>query len=152
MRFDVAGVADDVSRVPDELLATVPAPAATNVRTMHFRHDKVRGATGWTINREPFDPAVSQAAPRLGTTEVWRLTSDFHHPIHLHLAHFRVLSRGISGPGPHEHGLKDTIDLRPAEQATILVSFEDYAGRYVFHCHNLEHEDMAMMGNFTTTR
>jgi spore coat protein A len=61
-----------------------------------------------------------------------------------------VLSRGTGGPGPYDAGWKDTIDLRPAEEAAILVRFEDYEGKYVFHCHNLEHEDMMMMGNFQT--
>jgi spore coat protein A len=60
-----------------------------------------------------------------------------------------VLSRGIGGPGPYDHGPKDTVDLRPAEQASILVRFTDHPGRYVFHCHNLEHEDMGMMGVFS---
>jgi spore coat protein A len=83
----------------------------------------------------------------LNSVEIWRLTSDFHHPIHLHLAPFQVLSRGNTGPGPYDLGWKDTLDLRPAEQATIIVRFDGYTGRYVFHCHNLEHEDMAMMGN-----
>jgi spore coat protein A len=152
MRFRVTGPVTDPSRIPDQL-AAAPTPASTRtaaVRTLHFRHDTLSGMPGWTINGTPFDPAHSNADPLLGTTEIWRLTSDFHHPVHLHLGHFRVLSRGIGGPGPHDHGLRDTIDLRPAEQATIEMSFTDYVGRYVFHCHNLEHEDMSMMGIFTT--
>jgi spore coat protein A len=79
-----------------------------------------------------------------------RLISDFHHPIHLHLTHFQVLSRGTRGPGPYDHGWKHTLDLRPAEEGEIIARFDGYAGKYVFHCHNLEHEDMAMMGNFVT--
>ena len=63
-------------------------------------------------------------------------------------ARFQVLSRGLTGPGPYDHGWKDTVDLRPAEEATVIARFDDYPGRYVFHCHNLEHEDMAMMGSF----
>jgi spore coat protein A len=118
---------------------------------MHFRHGTVGGMPGWTVNGEPFRPDSAAARPKLGTTEIWRLTSDFHHPIHLHLNHFRVLSRGIGGPGPYDHGPKDTLDLRPAEQATVLVTFTGWAGRYVFHCHNLEHEDMAMMANFSVS-
>jgi FtsP/CotA-like multicopper oxidase with cupredoxin domain len=43
---------------------------------------------------------------------------------------------------------KDTIDLGPAQTLKIIMRFDGYKGRYVFHCHNLEHEDMAMMGNF----
>jgi spore coat protein A len=61
------------------------------------------------------------------------------------------VSRGLSGPGPDDLGLRDTIDLRASEQATIRVAFADYPGRYVFHCHNLEHEDMAMMGTMLVT-
>ncbi|MGH3437055.1 MAG: multicopper oxidase domain-containing protein [Sciscionella sp.] len=64
---------------------------------------------------------------------------------------FQVLSRGLSGPGPYDHGDKDVIDLRPAEEAAVIARFDDYRGRFVFHCHNLEHEDMAMMGNFVTS-
>jgi spore coat protein A len=85
-----------------------------------------------------------------GGVEVWRLISDFHHPIHLHLVHCQVLSRGLSGPGEYDGGWKDTLDLHPAEEVAIIARFDDYAGRFVFHCHNLEHEDMAMMANFET--
>ena len=69
---------------------------------------------------------------------------------YLHLNHFQVLSCGIGGPGPYDHGWKDTIDLRPSEDVSIAVRFDTCAGRYLLHCHNLEHEDMAMMANFTT--
>jgi spore coat protein A len=152
MRFQVTGTAADETRVPDEL-STAPVPRraeAVITRTLRFRHGKLHGMVGWTINGRPFDPDVNIAEPRLGTTEIWRLTSDFHHPVHLHLGGFHVLSRGIGGPGAYDHGPKDTIDLRPSEQAEIIVRFDDYAGRYVLHCHNLEHEDMAMMAAFAT--
>ena len=149
LQFRVGGRITDDTSVPAVLSAArIGQPVRT--RTFRFRHDDVHGMPGWTINGAPFDPAVSIAHPRLGETEIWRLTSDFHHPVHLHLAPFRVLSRGLGGPGPYDHGWKDTIDLRPAEQASLLVRFDDYAGRFVLHCHNLEHEDMAMMAIFTT--
>jgi spore coat protein A len=153
MRFRIAGAARDDSSIPDQLSTSTMLTARDSVvtRTLRLRHDDVNGMTGWTINGLTFDPDRSFAQPRLGTTETWRLVSDFHHPIHLHLGHFQVLSRGIGKPGAYDHGWKDTIDLRPAEEAAILVRFDDYAGRFVFHCHNLEHEDMAMMGNFTTS-
>jgi spore coat protein A len=152
MRFRVARGGSDDTSVPDRLSEITPLDQANAVvtRTMRFRHGDVNGMSGWTINDQPFSPDLINARPRLGTTEVWRLVSDFHHPIHLHLAHFQVLSRGINGPGPYDHGWKDTLDLRPAEEAAIIARFDGYAGRYIFHCHNLEHEDMAMMGNFVT--
>jgi len=99
------------------------------------------------INRKPYDPARMDAQPKLDSTEIWRLQTDFNHPLHLHLVHFQVLSHS-GRPGPYDAGWKDTIDLGPGQAADILVRFSGYRGRYVFHCHNLEHEDMAMMGNF----
>ena len=151
MRFHITGPAPDDSSVPSTLSVDSGLSTADSVvtRTFHFRHGTVGGMAGWTVNGDPFDPTRDVARPRLGTTETWRLMSDFHHPIHVHLAHFRVLSRGIGAPGDYDHGWKDTVDLRPAEEATILVRFEDYPGRYLLHCHNLEHEDMAMMAAFS---
>ncbi|MEU8196557.1 multicopper oxidase family protein [Microbispora amethystogenes] len=154
MRFHVTARADDRSRVPDVLSTAVPLREkdAVVTRRFAFRHDTVRGMPGWTINGRAFSPTDSIMSPKLGTTEIWRLLSDFHHPIHVHLSHFQVLSRGAGGPGPYDHGPKDTVDLRPGEQMAVLVRFDDYAGRYVMHCHNLEHEDMGMMATFTTVR
>jgi spore coat protein A len=87
------------------------------------------------------------AKPLFGTTEIRRFQTDFSHPLHLHLVHFQVISHS-GRPGPFDAGWKDTIDLFPGQTASILIHFGGYRGRYVFHCHNLEHEDMAMMGNF----
>ena len=151
LEFRVGAPAPDGTAVPARLSEVPPAEVPVTTRTFRLRHDPVRGMTGWTIDGKPFDPALSVARPRLGQPELWRLGSDFHHPVHLHLAPFRVLSRGTGGPGAYDHGWKDTIDLRPAEQAALLVRFDDYAGRFLLHCHNLEHEDMAMMAAFTTT-
>lgn len=153
MRFRIARSAKDDTRVPEKLseIAALNPAQAVVTRTMRFRHDDVRGMAGWTINGQPFAPDVVHAHARLGTVEIWRLTTDFHHPIHVHLAPFQVLSRGNGGPGSYDRGWKDTLDLRPAEQAEIIIRFDGYAGRYVFHCHNLEHEDMAMMGNLLVT-
>ena len=107
------------------------------------------------------------------------LTSDTH-PIHIHLDPFQVLSRrpiryeipehGIEDraitatvtlerdPGDelghtiddNERGLKDTVRVNPGEIAEIAVRFTTYAGRYMYHCHILEHEDRDMMRPFVT--
>ena len=63
---------------------------------------------------------------------------------------FQVLRRGSGGPGPSDAGWKDTVDLRPAEVVDVAVRFTEHAGRFVLHCHNLEHEDMAMMATIRT--
>jgi len=154
MRFHVSRRARDDSAVPSRLadVERLPPSAATVTRTFIF----ARGAFGagpgpgtvWTINGRAFEPGRANARPRLGATEIWRLITNAHHPVHLHLAHFQVLSRAGRGPGRYDDGWKDTIDLRPGEEAEIIARFTGYRGRYVFHCHNLEHEDMAMMGNF----
>lgn len=136
-------------RVPDRLaeLPLLRRSDAITTRTFGFQAGDVHHSAGWLIDGRPFDPDRIDAAVKLGSVEVWRLRADFHHPVHLHLAPFQVLSRGIGGPGPFDAGWKDTIDLRPSEEAEIIVRFDGYRGRYVFHCHVLEHEDMAMMAN-----
>ncbi len=148
LKFRVGSNTEDSSRVPDTLSTVTPLDPAHAAVTRDFHFADAGDKAGWYINGQPYSPTNIAAAPKLGSTEVWRLVSDFAHPIHLHLVHFQVLSRGLSGPGTYDHGWKDVVDLRPAEEATIIARFDDYPGRFVFHCHNLEHEDMAMMGNF----
>lgn len=96
------------------------------------------------------NPNTSLADIPLGETEVWRFVTDVHHPVHLHLDAFQVLRRGSEGPGDYDVGWKDTVDVRPAEVVDVAVRFADHAGRFVLHCHNLEHEDMAMMATIRT--
>jgi spore coat protein A len=154
MQFVVGEPTDDQFRIPDHLSTIHPLEASQAVvtRTFQFQTGDVSGTRGWLIDGAPFSPTNISASVKLGTVEVWRLMADFHHPIHIHLNPFQVLSRGLGGPGEFDKGWKDTIDLRPAEEASIAIQFDGYAGKYVFHCHNLEHEDMAMMANFETLR
>jgi spore coat protein A len=150
MRFVVTRAATDDSRIPARLADVEVLTASQAVTTRHFDFRYVAGR--WTVNGKPYDPAGSIAAPRLDTVELWRFTSDFHHPVHVHLAHFQVLTRGGAGRGdPAEGGWKDTVDVRPYETVEVLVKVAGYRGRYMLHCHNLEHEDMAMMANFDVT-
>ena len=158
MRFTVGDRGDDDSRIPDQLTTIEPLDTESDgviTRTMRFNSGHLtsndRDRQGWLINGEPLSPDVAAARPALDSVEIWRLISDFHHPVHVHLNPIQVLSRGRSRPGPYDRGWKDTIDLRPFENAAIAVRFDGFKGRYVFHCHNLEHEDMAMMSNFVVT-
>lgn len=147
MRFDVVRNERDDSNLPVKLSAVSfeDPERATVTRVLDFSYQ--RATHSWRINGQPFDPSRMDARPKLDALEIWRLQTDFSHPLHLHLVHFQVL--GHSGrPGPYDMGWKDTIDLGPGQTANILVRFTGYRGRYVFHCHNLEHEDMSMMGNF----
>ncbi|MFJ3792533.1 multicopper oxidase family protein [Kitasatospora sp. NPDC090091] len=148
MRFDVSSrtVTDD-STVPERLCSLERLDAGTAVATRRFGFRRSR-SSGWTINNQGYEPGRAVAAPALGSTEIWRFFTDVHHPVHLHLDHFQVLSRNGAAPGPYDAGWKDTVDLRPAESVEVLVRFTDYPGTYMLHCHNLEHEDMAMMADF----
>jgi len=147
MRFDVDGEEKDHSSVPEKLsdFEHLDFHDAATTRLFDFSYGGMK--EGWTINGQPFDPERMDARPKLGSTEIWKLRSDVHHPLHLHLAHFQVLSHA-GRTRAYETGWKDTVNMFAGQTASILVKFEGYRGRYVFHCHNLEHEDMAMMGNF----
>ncbi|MEZ0066276.1 spore coat protein A [Streptacidiphilus sp. MAP12-20] len=149
MRFDIgsAGVADD-SRVPGRLAQTETLDPAKAVATRTFLFQKSHNS--WTVNGHDYQPGCSLAAPKLGQTEIWRFVTDLHHPVHLHLDPFQVLGRNGAKPGAYDAGWKDTVDVLPAQGVEVAVRFTDYAGRFLLHCHNLEHEDMAMMAEFTT--
>jgi spore coat protein A len=153
MRFRVVRPARDDSRVPQRLSTVEPLdPAtATGYREWRFSRGRVHSHQGWTINGLPFDPSRIDARPRLGDVELWRFSSDLHHPVHVHLDPFQVVSRGGQDPGPFDGGWKDTVDLRPAEDVEVAVQFTRHRGRFMLHCHNLDHEDMAMMAAFATT-
>ena len=79
------------------------------------------------------------------------------HPIHLHGQQFQILSRKQTqqsnsydtvNKGFINSGWKDTVLVMPGEEIEILKPFQDYTGQFLYHCHNLEHEDMGMMRNF----
>jgi len=124
---------------------------------------------GVRINGKGYDEPVTEKVI-LGSTEEWRFinTTDDAHPMHLHLVQFRILHRqgfdptSLAGgtlrlvgssrdPQPNEAGWKDTAVVNPGEVLTIVVKFDGYTGRYVFHCHMLEHEDNDMMRPYEVT-
>ena len=80
------------------------------------------------------------------------------HPIHLHGQYFQIFSRQQSKPsdaynsvkdGFIEGGWKDTVLVMPGEEVKIIKPFQDFKGLFMYHCHNLEHEDMGMMREFS---
>src|SRR5215212_5457102 len=157
MRFRVTRREKDDSMVPRRLsdmaeFDELEESSANRTRAFRFTRVGDEGRTMWGINGEPFDPGRMAARPALGSTEVWQVkAAPASHPVHLHLVHFKVLSRNDGEPLPTDAGWKDTVGLSSGEEARVLVRFEGYRGRYVFHCHNLEHEDMMMMANFEVT-
>ncbi|TCO52808.1 multicopper oxidase family protein [Actinocrispum wychmicini] len=148
MRFKVVRPGRSAATVPDRLSAVDKLGGPVATRTFDFRAGSGDGMRMWTVNGEMFDPDKTMARPGLGTVERWRFASDFHHPVHLHLAHFQVVARDNQRPMASDAGWKDTVEVRPYEVVEVLARFDGYRGRYMLHCHNLEHEDMGMMVNF----
>jgi spore coat protein A len=152
MRFKVARKAADDSSIPAKLssYAVEPVPPGVVRRKWRFSRGDAGEHKGWLINGRPFAPERMEARPRLGEYEIWSFVTDVHHPVHVHLAPFQVIKRGGRGPGASDLGWKDTVDVRAAEVVEVLVRFTEHKGKYLIHCHNLEHEDMAMMAAFET--
>lgn len=152
MRFIVARKGSDDSSIPAKLATIEPLVPPSNaiVRDWRFTRGDVHGNKGWLINNRAFDPHRMDAEPKLGDIEIWRFYTDVHHPIHVHLSPFQVLKRGTRGPGKMDAGWKDTVDLQPAQYLEVAIKFTEYTGKYLMHCHNLEHEDMMMMSAFST--
>ncbi len=68
--------------------------------------------------------------------------------MHMHAAHFQVLERVGGSLLPEDAGWKDTVLVYPNETVRLLVRFDNHPGKFLHHCHNLEHEDNGMMQNF----
>ncbi|HEY0168612.1 MAG TPA: multicopper oxidase domain-containing protein [Jatrophihabitans sp.] len=147
MRFRVAGKVADTSSIPDKLADVEPIPASKvqRHRTLDFHRAEERG---WWINNKFFTPTESIADVPRGAIEKWTFVSDYHHPVHVHLVSFQVVSRNGGPPGPYDAGWKDTVFVNGSERVDVIARFHGEAGRYILHCHNLEHEDMSMMATF----
>ncbi len=102
------------------------------------------------INGQLFDISRLDFSVPFGELEIWeyRNLSDELHPMHPHGALLQVLERhGAGALPPEDTGWKDTVLVHPGETVRVLVRYDSYAGPYVHHCHNLEHEDNGMMQN-----
>ncbi|MEN4042084.1 MAG: multicopper oxidase domain-containing protein [Anaerolineaceae bacterium] len=145
------------------------AQDAANARRPR-RLDLTMHMTG-LINGRTFemDSVASDEVVRLGDLEVWEFAnlgggmgmmggSGQAHPMHIHNVQYQVLERRLAGgstwayntlnEGYVDSGWKDTVLVLPDEVVRLLVKFDHYAGLYLYHCHNLEHEDGGMMRNY----
>jgi FtsP/CotA-like multicopper oxidase with cupredoxin domain len=102
----------------------------------------------WTVNGKIFNVNTPVATPKKGTAEIWTLRNDgggWDHPVHIHFEEGRILKRNGLPPAPHERGRKDVYNLPPNGEVEVYLQFRDFTGKYLMHCHNLIHEDHAMM-------
>jgi FtsP/CotA-like multicopper oxidase with cupredoxin domain len=147
LRFDVGDLpaTPDNSRVPAALRALPPINLAEVVTTRTFKFDRSNG--GWTVNGKLFDVRTASVKPKRNTAEIWVLENggNWSHPVHIHFEEGRILSRNGAAPAAHERGRKDVYVLSPGDTLRVFLRFRDFEGKYMMHCHNLTHEDHAMM-------
>jgi FtsP/CotA-like multicopper oxidase with cupredoxin domain len=148
LRFNVLeGSVTDKSEVQGTLRRVDPLPEPSVRREIRFE----RGGGEWVVNAERFDPNRPAFTVKLNAVEEWTFVNKaggWVHPIHVHDVPFQVISHGGAPPPAWERGEKDTVALRHGDTATVRMKFIDFTGAYVFHCHNIEHEDMRMMTRF----
>jgi spore coat protein A, manganese oxidase len=110
--------------------------------------------TTWQINGRTFNPAFADAHPKLGTTETWEVhnQTSVAHVMHLHHTDWYLLARDGKRPPPWEDCLKDTFFVYPGEKIILAGHFSDYTGKFVVHCHMLDHEDHGLMSQFQVVR
>ncbi|RMI99061.1 Bilirubin oxidase [Fusarium kuroshium] len=157
MRFVVSSdKVEDNSTVPEKLRDISFARPETNEINHHFRFHRTNGE--WRINGVGFADAANRVLAKVprGTVEIWELENSsggWTHPIHVHLVDFLVLDReGRRGTMPYESaGLKDVVWLGKGETVRVAAVYAPFDGLYMFHCHNLIHEDSDMMAAFNVT-
>lgn len=143
----------DLSQVPGTLRPLRPLPTTAQLATLPVRRFLFeRRQNMWAINGQFVDLNVPRAVIPMGSAEIWELTSiddGWDHPIHIHFEEGRILSKSVNGQNvaipAHELGRKDVYVVAGRSTLRVLLRFRDYKGKYVMHCHNLIHEDHAMM-------
>ena len=126
----------------------------------------------WQINGQTFDPSTVAsslknpdgktplAMQKKGSFNLWEIQNGgggWVHPFHLHMEEHRTVMRGGKDVtrGNPEHpddlGREDLAALDPGESVILYRGFRDFVGPYVAHCHNLAHEDHAMMFGWEIT-
>ncbi|KAK3372720.1 Cupredoxin [Podospora didyma] len=161
MRFVVSGTAvTDTSVVPTTLGNPDFPPNLGSSPTIDHTFDFERTNGEWRINGVGFNDVANRVlanVPR-GTVEVWELVNGgggWSHPIHIHLIDFRVIYRsnadGRTVYNYESQGLKDVVWLAPGETVRVEAHYAPWDGVYMFHCHNLIHEDHEMMAAFNVT-
>jgi FtsP/CotA-like multicopper oxidase with cupredoxin domain len=163
VQINIGSAAPDYSVDPAAaplVMRTLPDPdfnallaraAKAPTRTWRFE----RGSGGWMVNGKFFDENVVSAAIAQESEEVWIVQNPggaWRHPVHIHFEEHRTLSRNGALVKPNtqfnasvDYARKDVIELNTNEEVRVFMRFRDMKGRYVMHCHNVVHEDHAMM-------
>jgi FtsP/CotA-like multicopper oxidase with cupredoxin domain len=174
--FDILTVrieksSSDRPTLPDRL-STIQRIAPSEAAATKTITLAMRQPNGWTLNGRTFQ--MTAVAPeervKLGSVEIWEFINSsggrgmmgggmaLPHPMHMHGEQFQILDRQMSRLGRAlwnslkdgfvDDGWKDTVLVLPGEKVRVIRRFDDFTGLFLYHCHNLEHEDMGMMRNF----
>lgn len=164
LKFKVSQSESDTFILPAQLSSFDPINPSSSSRTRNFiingmqmsggmnmKMSGIHKINGKIYERNRIDETVSS-----NTTETWVFDNsqgNEPHPMHIHGVHFQLLERK-GGRGKliaSESGYKDTVLVLPGEIVKVLVPFAELKGVFVFHCHNLEHEDDGMMLQYQLT-
>lgn len=160
MKFKVTATVTDTFAVPSNLSVINSVPANSSVKTRTFEISNAMEHHGYPmndgmqmrhrINGKLFNSSRIDENVSANNNEIWvfdNSNGDEPHPMHLHGVFFQVLDRrgGRANLIASENGWKDTVLILPGETVRVIVPFESNTGKFVFHCHNLEHEDDGMM-------
>lgn len=162
--------------------STIPTTLTKITRYKDFQADRIRditldvendqfGRLRFLLNNKGFMERID-VKPVLDDIELWRIinTAGAIHPIHIHLVQFQIIDRvpfdvdayiatgqirfigKPKAPAENELGWKDTVQCPPGFITRIMMKFGPFTGRYVYHCHILEHEDYDMMRPFEVVK
>jgi FtsP/CotA-like multicopper oxidase with cupredoxin domain len=161
MTLKVTESVDTAETLPAQLAVKrkrIPVTNATRIRKFELSHVMMRG---FAINGRQFNGATvaDDEKVRLGDTEIWefRNNTPMPHPMHVHGFQFNVIGRdnnssdrswGGLRQGLVDTGWHDTVLVLPGEAVRLAMTFERFDGLYIYHCHNMEHEDTGMMRYF----
>jgi spore coat protein A len=168
MKFIVTSQSGHTNPIPPSLIPVEELEESDAVQNRDLTLRKITGPEGcghssiWTIDGLLFHHITEY--PELGSTEIWNFVNPtgVTHPMHMHLVMFQILDRtpiamvGDSAvaigppvpPDPWEGGWKDTAPVHPDQAMRVIARFDDYTGKYPYHCHILEHEENEMMRQF----
>ena len=178
LAFRIGDRAEDDSVIPTKMRPLPVLPRdwkdlLPNRMVFEVKRGALGGETEWLINGEAFDPTIDarslrnpagltpQAQQKVGSFNLWEIRNGgggWVHPFHLHMEEHRTVMRngrvvaGRPDAGhPDDKSREDLVALDPDESVIIYRGFRDFVGPYVAHCHNLAHEDHAMMFGWSIT-
>ena len=177
IKFVIGDNAPDDSQIPTQMRPLPPLPSnwqsmLDNRLIFELQRGSAAGETEWLINGKPFEPGVVgtslknkagnslPASQKKGSYNLWEIRNGgggWVHPLHLHMEEHRMVMRNnkdvTKGDPSHPDDVsrEDLVALDPGESTIVYRGFRDFVGPYVGHCHNLAHEDHAMMFGWEIT-